>query len=231
MNQPQTGRNIGAVILIAIGALLFVTQVLGISIWGIFGMAWPMFIVLPGLLFLGLAFFGDKKMAAFAIPGSIITGTGLLLWVQSTTGRWESWAYAWSLYPVFVGLGLTFLGIRTNKPSEEKTGRGLIMWGTVAFLVLFAFFELFIFGGLSGLGSVVIPLVLIGAGVMLLTGGRVPGLERDKSKRKNELPVFTGPRVLKNSSNGASALVNHDLQRKIDEALAEDDPNTPSTGA
>ena len=229
MNQSQSGRNAGAYILIAVGVLFFLTQTLNINIWGIFGLSWPLFIVLPGLLFLAIAILGDKKVAGFIMPGTIITGTGLLLWVQNTTGHWESWAYAWSLYPVFVGLGLTFLGRRTGNANSEKTGRGLVTWGIVAFLVLFAFFEVLIFGGLAGLGNVLVPLLLIGVGAYLLFGGRSRALD-DKFKRKNEAPVFTGPRVLNNTrSNGYAPSASDDLQRRIDEALAEDDPNTPKT--
>jgi hypothetical protein len=229
MNQSQSGRNVGAFILIGVGVLFFLTQTLNINIWGIFGMSWPLFVVLPGLLFLALAILGDKKVAGFIMPGTIITGTGLLLWVQNATGHWESWAYAWSLYPVFVGLGLTFLGRRTENSKTEKTGHGMITWGIVAFLILFAFFEVLIFGGLAGLGNVVVPLLLIGVGAYLLFGGRARMFE-DKSKRKNETPVFTGPRVLNSvRTNGYVPSASDDLQRRIDDAIAEDDPNTPKT--
>jgi hypothetical protein len=229
MNQSQSGRNTGAIILIAVGVLFFLSQTLNINIWGIFGLSWPLFIVLPGLLFLALAIFGDKKVAGFIMPGAIITGTGLLLWVQNATGHWESWAYAWSLYPVFVGLGLTFLGRRTDNANAEKTGRGMVTWGVVAFLVLFAFFEVLIFGGLAGLGNIVVPLLLIGVGAYLLLGGRGRSLD-DKSKRKNEAPVFTGPRVLNSRrANGHVPSASDDLQRRIDEAIAEDDPDAPKT--
>jgi hypothetical protein len=226
MNQSQGNRNVGAIVLIAIGVLFFVTQTLGINVWGIFGISWPLFVLVPGLIFLGLAFFGDQKVAGFIVPGAIVTGTGAILWVQNATGRWESWAYVWALYPVFLGLALMFLGRRTNSQNTEKTGRGFVTWGTVAFLIGFAFFELLIFGGLGGLGSVILPLVLIGIGVMMLTGGRRPTLGGEKPK--NEVPVFTGPRVINGShGNGASSAVNPDLQRRIDEAIAEEDPDAP----
>jgi hypothetical protein len=230
MNQSAGNRNVGAIILIAIGVLFFVTQTLGINIWGIFGISWPLFIVLPGLIFLGLAVFGDKKMAGFIVPGAIVTGTGAILWVQNATNHWESWAYVWTLYPVFLGLALMFLGRRTDNPSTENTGRGFVTWGTVAFLIGFAFFELLIFGGLAGLGNVLLPLVLIGIGVLMLMRGRLPALSGESFKRKNDTPVFTGPRVINGSrGNGNVPSASDDLQRRIDEAVAEDDPDAPKT--
>jgi hypothetical protein len=230
MSQSRSSRSIGAIILIAIGFFFLVTQTLGISIWGIFGFSWPLFIVIPGLIFLGLAILGDKRTAGFIVPGAIVTGTGAILWMQNATDRWESWAYIWTLYPVFLGFALMFLGRRTDSPNTEKSGRGFVTWGTVAFLVGFTFFELIIFGGLSGLGSVLVPLILIGIGVMMLFGGRVPSLSGDKFKRKNDLPLYTGPRVINGSrSNGSAASVSDDLQRRIDEAIAEDDPDAPKT--
>lgn len=230
MNQSQNGRNFGAIILIAIGVLFFVTQGLNISIWGIFQFSWTFMVMVPGLLLLALAIFGDKKTAGFIVPGAIITGTGAILTVQNVTGRWESWAYVWTLYPVFIGFALMFLGRRTNSENTERTGRGFVTWGTVAFLVGFAFFELLIFGGMAGLGSWLLPLILIGVGVMMLTGGRLPTRDGEKLKRKNDAPVFTGPRVINGTRiNGYSSLIDPDLQRRIDEAIAEDDPDAPKT--
>jgi hypothetical protein len=231
MNQSQGNRNIGAIILIAIGVLFFVTQTLQINIWGIFGISWPLFVVIPGLVFLGLAVFGDHKLAGFIVPGAIVTGTGGILWVQNATGHWESWAYVWTLYPVFLGLALMFLGRRTNSQNTEKTGRGFVTWGAVAFLIGFAFFEVMIFGGLAGLGSVLLPLILIGIGVMMLTGGRMPVLGGGSFKRKNDAPVYTGPRVINGSNgNGYTPSASEDLQRRIDEAITEEDPDAPKTG-
>jgi hypothetical protein len=230
MNQSQNGRNVGAIILIAIGALFFLTQGLNINIWGIFGLSWPILVMLPGLVFLGLAILGDKRTAGFIVPGAIITGTGAILGVQNATGRWESWAYVWTLYPVFLGFALIFMGRRTANQTTERTGRGFVTWGTVAFLIGFAFFELLIFGGMAGLGNLLLPLILIGVGVLMLTGGRLPVGGGDKLKRKNDAPVFTGARVINGSrGNGNPAAINPDLQRRIDEAIAEDDPDAPKT--
>ena len=60
---------------------------------------------------------------------AIVTGTGLILLYQNSTGRWQTWAYIWALYPVFLGLGLMFLGRRTDDEGTRRAGRGFVTWG------------------------------------------------------------------------------------------------------
>src|SRR5687767_10207750 len=99
MIQQDRGRTITAVGLIGLGILFLLGQVFGFSL---FSVLWPFFVILPGAAFLYGAFTGGKNAAGLAVPGSVITGTGLILLYQSLTNHWESWAYAWTLYPVFV---------------------------------------------------------------------------------------------------------------------------------
>jgi hypothetical protein len=212
MNGTQTDTNspmrqLGALALIGVGALFLLTNVFGIE-FNFWGMAWPFFVIIPGAVFLWLAFTGGKNAAGFVFPGAIIGGTGLILLAQNLTDYWESWAYVWTLYPVFVGAAMTFHGQRLNDQNTRDSGRKLMRGGLIAFLALGAMFELFIFERMGGLGNVVLPLLLIGGGVFLLRGRRsysspAPQL---KTKRKND------------------ADINPELQRQIDEALSEDEP-------
>lgn len=217
--------NIGAYILIAVGAFFLVTQVFNISLGSIFNLSWPLFIIIPGALFLLVAVTGDRRMAGFAVPGALITGTGAILWYQNTTDHWESWAYVWTLYPVFVGLALSYMARRTDNAEMAKTGSGFIKFGLIAFLVGAAFFELILFDGMT-IGRWVVPAVLILAGGYLLLRGRPLALYGEKSKRI-EGSVFTGAVDITKPKNGASP-IDRDLQRKIDEALAEDETPTDS---
>src|SRR5215813_518898 len=105
----ERGRAIGAVTLIGLGLLFLLGQILNVSI---FSFLWPFFVIIPGAAFLYFAITGGKNTAGLAVPGTVVTGTGLILLYQSLTNHWESWAYAWTLYPVFVGLALTFMGRR-----------------------------------------------------------------------------------------------------------------------
>ncbi|MER3555314.1 MAG: hypothetical protein C4331_13480 [Meiothermus sp.] len=86
-------NQIIGIILVVLGGLFLLGQVvdLGESIghWG-----WPFFVMLPGILLLVLAFVGGKTSAGLAVPGSIVTTVGLILFVQNVTDHFESWAYA-----------------------------------------------------------------------------------------------------------------------------------------
>jgi hypothetical protein len=217
--SQDRGRSITAFSLIGLGGLFLLSQIFGFSL---FSILWPLFVIVPGAAFLYFAVNGDKKMSGLAVPGTVVTGTGLILLFQSITHHWASWAYAWTLYPVFVGLALTFMGTRMEDANTYKAGRGLVRWGGIAFVVAAAFFELFIFNGGGFLGSLALPLVLIVIGAAMLFGR---GFGRMSSKSKNDDFAFT-PRKSK-PKYVVSAEVNPDLQRKIDAALAEDgEPQT-----
>lgn len=43
--------------------------------------AWPLFIIVPGLLFIGAAIWEGKRFAVLAIPGSLISVVGFILLV------------------------------------------------------------------------------------------------------------------------------------------------------
>lgn len=231
MAQSQR-NNFGALLLIGLGVLFLVGQVFNINFWSILGFSWPVFILIPGVVFLAIAFTGDRKLAGLVFPGAVITGTGAILWVQNVTNNWQSWAYVWTLYPVFVGLGLTFVGTRNADRKTLDAGRGMVKFGTIAFLVGAAFFELLIFNGNSAITSWIVPLALIVVGGYLLLTSRGTAPEF-MLKRKNDAPLFTGARNVGTGANGNSKYVSHgdDLQRRIDEAIAEDEPQDPKPTA
>lgn len=204
MTTNTAGRNAAAIGLIGLGVLFLAAQITGFSF---LSMLWPFSIIVPGVIFLYFAFSNDHKAAGLAVPGAMITGTGAILFYQNLTGHWESWAYIWALYPVFLGLALVFIGRRTASESTERTGDAFVKWGLFAFIGLWALFELFIFSGSSPLLSMLIPLIFIGAGIYMLTRG-----PRTKSKTTY---YSNGYRKRKSPSE--------ELQEKIDAALAEDD--------
>ena len=226
MTQSQDiGRRIGALVLIGLGVLFLLGQTLRFDI---FSFGWPLLVLLPGLAFLYFAFTGDKKTAGLAVPGAIITGTGAILFYQNATDHWESWSYAWALYPVFVGLALTFVGERTGNSDTARAGRGMVRWGLIAFVVLWALFEFVIFAGNKAFGNYLLPVILIGAGIWMLLRGSFPGM-RSMEKPKRDEVVFTGPRVVvPKPKNGLSPTASDKLRQEIDAALAEDDE--PPTG-
>lgn len=211
MNQSNrdAGRTLPAVILISLGVLFLLGQIFSFSFLGAF---WPFMVIIPGLAFLYFAVTGRRETAGLAIPGAIITGTGAILLYQNITNHWESWAYVWTLYPVFVGMALTYIGQRTENPDTHRAGQGLVRWGLIAFVGAWAFFELIIFNGGGLFGNFLLPALLIGVGVWLLFRQNTP------SKRK--IYTVDVPDKPKNTNGHRSS---DDLQSRIDAALAEPD--------
>ena len=98
----------GGLIMILIGAWFLAVQfVPGMRSW-VSG-SWPLSIIGVGAIFLVAAI--ASNVPGLVIPAFIIGGIGSLLFYQEATGDWDSWAYAWSLIPGFVGLGLLFFSM------------------------------------------------------------------------------------------------------------------------
>lgn len=226
MNERRDiGRNTGAYVLIGLGVLFLAAQIFNFSF---FGALWPLIVLIPGLAFLYFAFNGDKNTAGLVFPGSIITGTGAILFYQNLTNHWESWAYVWTLYPVFVGLALTFMGRRTGSDDQYKVGQNMMRWGAIAFAGLWVLFELFIFNGGGFFGNLLVPLVLIGVGVMMLFRRGSITVSTVSAKRKVDEYAEYKPK----RTNGHRSY-SDELQEKIDAALAEaediePEPSEPS---
>lgn len=172
MNARKAQNEIALIVglaLIALGLIFLFGQVFSISLGQYL---WPFFIILPGLAFFAGMALGGKAAAPLAIPGSIITMTGLVLFFQNAFDLWASWAYAWALiFPTSVGLGLSILGQRISDPNLRQVGVRMAQVGVILFLVFGAFFE-FIFylsGARQGAAArLVWPVLLILLGLYLL---------------------------------------------------------------
>jgi hypothetical protein len=224
----QSRSNIGAYLLIGLGILFLVGQTGILDLGGIFDtvfdLSWPMFIIIPGVVFLLIAWFGNKT-EGFAVPGTIITGTGVIMTVQNATNHWESWAYVWTLYPGLVGLAIMFMGWRTNNTKQFDDGRKMVFGSVVACAIFFAIFEGLIFNNVFSWN--LLPVVLIGLGLVLLFRSRLPA----PAKAKNEPMLMTdkpkNPPAPTNGKPRSAADIDPELRRKIDEALNEDVPPAP----
>ena len=161
--------------LIAFGVLFLLGAVLRIDIWNAL---WPLFIIIPGLLFfMGMVVIG-KPGAPLAVPGSIITMAGMILFVQNLTGLWNTWAYAWALVvPTAVGIGVAIAGMWGDDQRAVRVGTAMAGIGLAALLFLAFFFEVIL--NLNGLrsgpiGQVVLPALIIAAGVGVLAWAFLP---------------------------------------------------------
>jgi len=181
----NNNRNLGYV-LIAAGLVLVIARFVGVNFMA---HSWPLWIIAPGAFMLYNAFSGEKANLSMAVPGAIVTGTGLILLTMSITGRWEAWAYAWALYPTFGGVATYMVGKRNGDATLEKNGQRSAISGLYMLIGFGLFFELVAFGGLSGLlNSSIVPLALVAAGAYFLwsNGQLLPGGEKEKRKSKEE---------------------------------------------
>jgi hypothetical protein len=181
--ENERAKNLGVlgigVGLIGLGALFLFGQIMGINILGVL---WPFFIIVPGLLFfIGMLVLG-RSGAPLAIPGSIVTMIGLILLFQNMTDLWATWAYAWALiFPTSVGVGIAIAGLWGDDPRMARAGGLMALVGLMIFLAFAVFFELLL--NISGLrtgplGRLLLPLLLIGAGAVVLVLSLLSGRTR-----------------------------------------------------
>ena len=135
--------------------------------------SWPMWVVFAGaaLLIIGLL----AGMPSMAVPACIVAGIGGILYFQNVTGKWDSWAYMWTLIPGFVGIGSILAGL-LGEDTRQSIRRGLnsVLVSAILFAIFGTFFHAWtIFGNYS----TYIPIALIFlAGIWLI----VRGLLRNK---------------------------------------------------
>lgn len=125
---------------------------------------WPIWVISVGVLFLVLSVIASTP--GLAVPAAIIAGVGGILYWQEQSGDFASWAYAWTLIPGFVGVGV-FLA----RLMEGRVLHGLKEMLKLVFfsLIMFGIFGTFL-GGPEYLGTYW-PLLLIAIGAWMLWRG------------------------------------------------------------
>jgi hypothetical protein len=170
VSEQQEVRRRGNILfglgLIVLGALFMASRLFNFNPWEVF---WPFFIIIPGSLFFVGMVAGGKTAGPLAIPGSIVTMTGLILLFQAVFDAYETWAYVWLLiFPTSVGLGLIINGTWSANPRLVRKGVRLTTTGLIICLLLGAFLELAFDLSDNPLSNVLWPALLIGAGLYLL---------------------------------------------------------------
>ncbi len=158
--QRSKGAIVTAVILILVGVWYLMVELLPqVRAFAYGNGAWPFQIIGFGLL---LALAGLLTWTpGLMIPASIVGGTGAMLYWQNSTGNWESWAYAWTLIPGFVGAGLILFGLLKWRRNAILGG----LWCIMTALVLFGIFGSTL-GGLH-IGNLLWPVGLILLGLLI----------------------------------------------------------------
>jgi hypothetical protein len=139
MDENTRGRLASATILIGIGAWFLAVELApGLRDWAYGAETWPLAIVGGGglLLLVGLV----TWTPGLAIPACIVGGIGGLLYYQNRTGDWESWAYAWTLVPAFVAVGLVVVGLMRGRPRGPVIAAGWLLFVSAVLFGVFGSF-------------------------------------------------------------------------------------------
>jgi hypothetical protein len=181
-SQRNAGSLVGGGLLIIFGLLALLGQIFrGFNFWSTF---WPFFIIGFGLLFFVGMFAGGRSVSGLAIPGTIITTIGLMLFYQNLTDHWESWSYGWTVILMAVGLGIFIMGAWGQSASTRAAGLRVLRIGLILFIIFGAFFELIFTSGMPfGLRSFIFPVGLILLGLYLvLTRSGLLGRRSDSTE-------------------------------------------------
>ncbi len=160
MKNSTRSSLIFGIIFILIGAWFLAVQLVPGLDWFWRIITWPVIVIIVGvfLLVLGLIL----RAPGMAIPASIVSGIGGMLYWMNATGNWESWAYSWPLVPCFVGVGLMLMSILGE--GGRNTFR-VGAWMSIISLIVFALFGAFF--GARVLGTYW-PILLIIFGLWVL---------------------------------------------------------------
>ena len=179
-SQRNTGSLVGGSLLIIFGLLALLGKLFqGFDFWGTF---WPFFIIGIGALFFVGMFAGGRSVSGLAIPGTIITTIGLMLFYQNITSHWESWSYGWTVILMSVGLGIYIMGFWGQNPTQRAAGLRVLRLGLIMFIIFGAFFELIFTSGMPfGLRSFIFPagLILLGLYLVLSRSGLFSSRSKD----------------------------------------------------
>src|SRR5260221_7916206 len=131
-----------AAILIGAGVVLLVLRQFD---WRLSDTLWPLIIIVPGFALFALAAALGREARVLAVAGAIVGGTRLILLGQSLADYYQSWAYLWTLLPLFAGLALVAMERRDGDTATAGAGRALILSGGIMLVVFTALFEGLIF--------------------------------------------------------------------------------------
>jgi LiaF transmembrane domain len=185
-SKRNSGMLVAGAVLIAIGLLSLFGQLF--SRFHIWSYLWPLTIIaFGGLFFVGM-FAGGKSLAGLAIPGTIIGGIGLMMFVQNLLNRWESWAYSWTVILILVGLGIFIMGLYSQDAGRRQAGGRVMKVGAILFIIFGGFFEL-LFSAFRpyGIQQYIFPalLVILGIYLVITRSGVLPS----KGSQPDDQPI------------------------------------------
>lgn len=179
-------------ILVVSGGLFLADQFLEIQIMRNF---WPLLVVLLGLTFFIGMILARRRGAWLAIPGAVITITGIILYVHNTFDLWVTWTYAWALLISAVGIGMLIMNIYLKRRGLQTAAGWVIGVGLVLFVLFGIFFEVIMdLAGLSnnsgvflGSGLVLLGLFVVLSRFLFSTKPKKPVVEKKPVKPKKSV--------------------------------------------
>jgi hypothetical protein len=193
--QRWRGLSVVGVLLVVVGAAWFVLRELRIDPFGaIADTGWPFFVIVPGLVLLGLSLVPTPPRGlGLAIAGAIVSTVGLVLLYQETTAHWESWAYAWTLVgPGAAGLGLLGYGLVYRQRDLVPVGARMVAIAAAMFVVGYWYFESIFATGRAPLDlGTWWPVALVVLGLAVLAAGFV---SRDRPSAERPTTAHGAPR-------------------------------------
>lgn len=166
--NTSRGRSasIFGLLLVGLGITFFLGQIFEINLWGV---VWPFFVIVPGVMFYIFMTMAGKPGGPLAIPATIVTTVGLILLFDSITGVWYTWSYMWALiFPTSIGVGMMIGGRWSGSEPLSRNGRRLTAIGLGIFLFFAVFFELVLNIGGNPVASYALPAAMILFGAWLL---------------------------------------------------------------
>ena len=178
-NRSNPGMLVGGALLVALGLFALSMRFLRFVDWGLL---WSIMVIGFGVLFFVAMLAGGKQLVVLAIPGSLISGMGLILLFQNITGHWELMSYAWTLIILFIGVGIYVMGWQAEDEKQKEAGWRVIKAGFVLFIIFGTFFEIIF----SSSNQIFFPLLLIALGMYIVL--RRAGLLSGHRNSSDSLP-------------------------------------------
>ena len=173
-NRNNIGALIAGAILIGVGLLTLVSRFYSGIDWAFL---WPTAIIGFGALFFVAMFASGKNSAALAIPGTLISGIGLVVLFQNMTRHVQMMSYMWTLIILFVGLGMYIMGWYGEDANQRKAGSRVMKIGLILLIIFGTIFESLF----SSSRNLIFPLLLILLGGYLVVS-RSGLLERNQDQ-------------------------------------------------
>jgi hypothetical protein len=153
----KTGSVFSGVLLMGVGLFFLLVQFIpGFTSSLSFAYLWPLpLLLLAAAFWVGTLYFEPT----LAIPATILSAVGSILFYQNSTGNWHHWQL-WLLMPAIVGIGL-FLGGYLGNYGLRKAFPAVVILQIIGW-------GLFFFFTIASYWQNLWPILLIGIGLYLL---------------------------------------------------------------